>query len=401
MAGVCDDGDPCTTVDACAGGLCRGRLYTAAEAKNWAFAFGGDDEDAAFAATLRDDGNVEVVGAFHGSATLPGGLTLEAPDAAPHGFWIRVTPRGQVVRAVVVPPDTAPGAPAATFEVAMAVGVSNASDNHTVIGLIRKNETTTSSRVVWMNDNGSVRKSVGLPGTLRALDVHPDGSALVLLEIKAPITLDLTDGSHTMIEPGSSRGTVVVRVSSDGIAWGKGFGGPGTSTPVSLVALGEKVAFSVGLEGATSFAGLSFPDDGSSSARRFVMTADGVLESHDGAGLGAFYARWKRAHLVEEVFELVADDEMRLTAGPATSELVRTCSVSAAVLNPDGSGPPSAFGYAVPVADGGFLLHGHLHGEVAFPLDFKLDGGADSGFFVVFDSQCRTTSGWLAMVEDT
>ena len=99
VAVTCDDGDPCTTADRCAAGTCKGRAFTAEEAKNWALVLtptGPDDALLYFNdVAVHPSGEVSVVGSLRGLIDIGHGRDLETFEEAP--VYLRLSANGTIL----------------------------------------------------------------------------------------------------------------------------------------------------------------------------------------------------------------------------------------------------------------------------------------------------------------
>lgn len=90
VQGPCDDGDPCTTEDACTATGCVGRAWTEAEAVGWAALFDGPAAEYATGIAIHPSGDVTVVGSFEGTAELAGqSRTARGDGTQPDAFIAR------------------------------------------------------------------------------------------------------------------------------------------------------------------------------------------------------------------------------------------------------------------------------------------------------------------------
>ena len=98
VSGPCDDGDACTTADACAATGCLGRPWTAAELVGWQVLFDGPGDDVVTGLAVHPSGQVTVVGAFEGTAALAGAArTARGDGTLPDAFVARLSATGALL----------------------------------------------------------------------------------------------------------------------------------------------------------------------------------------------------------------------------------------------------------------------------------------------------------------
>lgn len=384
----CDDGDPCTTADACAGGACAGRAFTEAEAASWAYSFGDDGADGAFDAAPYDEDEVVVVGGFQGDLTPPGGPTLTSATGSLDAFVMRVSSRGQIIRASRIGTEE--------DEVATLVAVGGNRD--VVVAYVQRSSAgVVTSTLAWMFDNGNVRASVDVPGVPVALDVGADGEAYVATEITGAVSIELRDGSDLSIDPMSARAVVIARVDMGGIAWAKGIIGPGRSSANSVVATRGSVWLTAHVEAETSFGGeiLVAPGD-NEGGWTFELDRSGVvlgrtdgdprfLERH---GYDRYAAMSFDAATFDDAF---CGGEFEVGGSLAST----ACHVSLSCDLED-TPPSGAGGLVVPAPDGSFAIHGSARAPYDFGGGVVLDGSSDELVFVYYDATCAPIGLWTA-----
>lgn len=224
-AGPCDDGDPCTTNDACDAGVCVGRAWTATESGGWIASFDGPGTDMANALVVHPSGDVSVVGSFEGVASLAGTTrTARGDDGHPDAFIARLDAAGAtkwVAQAGGDELDAALYAAADGEDLLVAgwfTGAARFGQGAAEVTVTADDELG-QSFIARYGAGGALSSVRRTPGFVRALAVAPDGShdILVLGVFSGTVEFSATGGPVALTSVGG-RDYFVARISAAGPA---------------------------------------------------------------------------------------------------------------------------------------------------------------------------------------
>lgn len=370
----CDDGDVCTTADQCQAGVCAGRAFTADEAKNWFITIAGPGEDAAVAVAPHPSGDSLVTGGFTGSVQLTG-ATLDAEGAEADAFLLRVTPRGQLLRAVRI----------GTEDRDIGVSVSPAElVAQVVVGLntLDVESGTVSSSVVWVNDNGTLRQTLPIPGRLMQLAADGNGLAFAVVEFSGSILLEMADGGQLSLSS-TARNVVVIAIDSRGVQWAKKLASGGNISGQAVALDGDGLRVSLEASESVDFGGMALGAGGI----LLEMGLNGAYVAHTSLEASVFLpSTFLRDHRATTTLSFGNEGAGEFfPQAVITNQTTQSCEV-ALPYAPQAQSAAWGFGRAW---THGLMLHGLAAGVVELggvELDFSSRPG---GLLASYDKQCR------------
>lgn len=376
----CDDGEVCTTADQCQAGVCQGRPFTEDEAKSWYFTISGPGEDAAVAVAPHPGGDFLVTGAFTGTVAPNGGPTMAAEGKEADAFLLRVTPRGQILRAVRLGSETRDVGVSVSPAEAVAQVVVGLNSLHVESGAV-------TSAVVWVNDNGTVRETLPVPGKLIRLESQPNGLAFAVVEFTGAVELNLAGGGQVAFTS-DSRNAFVMAIGSSGVSWARRVASSGDVSAQALVLSEEALLVAIEATGPAQFGVTQLGQGG----MLVELSHDGAYISHQTLQDGIFSpSTFLRNHFTETRFFFEGAGEFfprsEIQVSPPTGCVI------ALPFSPENRSAAWGFGRAWPA---GVLLHGLAAGTVDFggaALDFQARPG---GVMASFDQQCGLRAAWAS-----
>lgn len=246
-----------------------------------------------------------------------------------------------------------------------------------------------SSSVVWVNDNGTVRATLPVPGRLVRVESFPDGLTLVLLEFTGDVELELSGGGGQISFVSNTRNALVLAMDLNGVHWAKRLSSAGDISAMWLTLNdgGVRLAFETTEQsvhfGTTplGMGGILLELDDTGAYISHISLDGGVIYPSgfsrgnrtstflrfDNAGLGEFFPQ------AEVQFGQAPGCTLMLPFAPETEA--------------------AAWGFGRAWTKG-FFVHGLAVGNVDFggaTLEF---GVRSEGFFASYDSQCQLRAVW-------
>lgn len=280
IAVTCDDGDPCTTADRCAAGVCKGRAFTAEEAKNWSLVLSATGENSFVYLSdlvVHPSGEMSTVGILRGTVDFGTiGIRDEPGQAA---YYLRLDAGGTVKQATrlfdATRVDALPHTVLAFGEDALVVSAqydgNSAGPNASTLQVATKS-------------GGVEAPTPSIPGTIfRAVAV--DDKLLVMGEFSSDVSFSPTGSDTVHFHPSGTNDLYIAQLSRSGVvAWVKGWASTGADLGGALTTTGTDLLFTATTElseggaVAANFDGIPLTKD--EMAATFRIPSNGGRSSH-------------------------------------------------------------------------------------------------------------------------